>query len=140
MMVNGDDCSVTVSAARVSSLQGSLTLAGHHRGQIAAPHRIDPVGRDRAVVGLRATWPAGTLMCQQAVRPHEPKNTTAAGTDASKAQPRPQLAVALAMEGAVRQKLSDRHHQVLIRHGPARAGALALNHLGWAAVAIEGRP
>src|SRR3954447_21840510 len=96
--------------------------------------------RDRAVVDLGATSPACTLLRQQAVRTHEPKNTTAAGADAGEAQPRPQLAMALAMEGAVRRKLSDRYHQVLIRHGPERAGALALNHLGWAAVAIEGRP
>src|SRR4051812_36291802 len=140
MMVNGDDCSVTVSAARVSSLQGSLTLAGHHRGQIAAPHRIDPIGGDRAVVGPRAARPAGTLVRQQAALAHEPQDPAPAGADAGEAQPRPQLAVALAMEGAVRQKLADRHHQVLVRHGPERAGALALAHLGGAAVAIDGRP
>jgi hypothetical protein len=79
-------------------------------------------------------------MSQQAMLAHEPQDAAPAGAEAGEAQPRPQLAVALAMEGAVRQKLADLHHQVLIRHGPERAGALALNHLGWAAVAIEGRP
>src|SRR5215212_5686616 len=57
-VIDGDDCSVTVSAARVSSLQGSLTLAGHDRGQIGAPHDIHPLGGDRAVVGARAVRPA----------------------------------------------------------------------------------
>jgi hypothetical protein len=44
------------------------------------------------------------------------------------------------MKGAVRQELPDRCHQVIIRHGLARSGLLALNHLGWAAVTIDGRP
>src|SRR3954454_20928298 len=117
-----------------------LALAGHHRGQIGPPHQVDSPGRDRAVVGPRAVRPPGTLVRQQAVLAGEPEDAAAAGADAREAQHRPQLAVALAMEEAVRQKLADLHHQVLIRHGPERAGALALNHLGWAAVAIEGRP
>src|SRR4051812_28689886 len=59
-VIDSDDCSVTVSAARVSSLQGCLAFAGHHRGQVGAPHHIDPLGGDCAVVGLWATRLAGT--------------------------------------------------------------------------------
>src|SRR4051812_38128518 len=117
-----------------------LALAGHDRGQIAAPHDVDPLGGDRAVVGSRAMRAAGTLMRQQAMLAHEPQDAAPTGADAGEAQPRPQLAVALAVERAVLQELPDLHHQVLIRHGPERARALALNLLGWAAVAIEGRP
>jgi hypothetical protein len=139
-MVDGDDCSVTVSAARVSALQGSLTLAGQNGGEVGAPHGVDRLGGDRAIVGLGAARSTGTLMRQQAVFLHQPKNTAAAGADAGQAQPRPQLAVALAVERAVRQQLSDRHHQAIIRHGAERAGALALDQLGRAAVAIERCP
>ena len=78
MMIDGDDCSVTVSAARVSSLQGRLPLAGHHRGQVGAPHLIDPLGGDRAVVGPRAVRPSGTLVRQQAILAHEPQNAASA--------------------------------------------------------------
>src|SRR5688572_27614372 len=39
-----------------------LALASHDRGQVGAPHQVDPLGGDRAVVGLRAPWPTGTLM------------------------------------------------------------------------------
>src|SRR4029079_6336709 len=117
-----------------------LALASDDGGQVGAPHEIDPLGGDPAVVGARAMRAGGTLMRQQAVLAHQPQDAAPAGAEAGEAQPRPQLAVALAMEESVRHKLSDLHHQVLIRHGPERAGALALNHLGWAAVAIEGRP
>src|SRR4051794_4553201 len=49
----------------------------------------------------------GTLLRQQAVLAREPQDTAAAGADAGEAPPRPELAVALAVEGAARQELSD---------------------------------
>ena len=40
-----------------------LALAGHDRGQIAAPHYVDPLSGDPAVMGSRAMLrAAGTLM------------------------------------------------------------------------------
>ena len=94
------------------------------------PHiTIDPLGGDRAVVGSRAMRAAGTLMRQQAVLAHQPQDAAPAGADAGEAQPRPQLAVALAVERAVRQELPDRRHQVLVRHRPERPGPLALDRL-----------
>src|SRR3954452_17674235 len=117
-----------------------LAFTGHHRGQVGAPHQINPLGGDGAVMGARAPWPARALMGQQAVLAHQPQDAEPAGAEALKAQPRPQLAVALAMKRAARQKLADRRHQIVIRRGPTWSRPLALSHSGWAAVAIEGRP
>src|SRR4029079_6077698 len=61
-MIDGDYCRATVSAARVSSLQGRLAFASDDAGQVGAPHEIDPLGGDGAVVGPRAMRAAGTLM------------------------------------------------------------------------------
>jgi hypothetical protein len=59
---------------------------------------------------------APALMRQQAMLAHQPQDPAAAGADPLEAQPRPELAIALAMERAVGQELPDRPHQVLIRH------------------------
>ena len=57
---------------------------------------------------------ADTLMRQQAVLTRQPKDTAPAGADALETQPRPKLAVALAMKGAGLQKLPDLRHQILV--------------------------
>src|SRR4051794_37933300 len=76
-----------------------LALAGHHRGHVGAPHGVDPLGRDRAPSwGLRAVRPPGALVGRQAVLAGEPQDAAAAGADARETQPRPELAVALAVE------------------------------------------
>src|SRR3982751_4905709 len=72
--------------------------------------------------GPRAVRPAGTLVRQQAVLAHQPQDAASAGADAGEAQPGPQLAVALAMKGAVSQELPDRRHQLCIRRGAERPG------------------
>src|SRR3954447_8051237 len=138
-MIDGDDCSVTVSAARVSSLQGRLAFASDDAGQVGAPHDVDPLGGDPAVVGPRAMRAAGTLMGQQAMLAHQPQDAAPTGADAGEAQPRPQLAVAFAMKRTAGQELADRCHQVVIRRRPAWPRPLALRHAGWAAVAIKSR-
>lgn len=71
-----------------------LAFTGHHRGQVGAPHQIDPLGGDRAVMCLRAVRSADALMSQQAVPAHQPQDPAATGADADQAQPRPQLPVA----------------------------------------------
>src|SRR3954470_3771305 len=71
------------------------------------PHQVDPLGRDRAVVGPRAVSTPGTLVRQQAVLTREPQDAAPAGADAGEAQPRPQLTIALTVEGAVLQQLPD---------------------------------
>src|SRR6186997_900194 len=139
-VIDGNDCSVTVSAARVSSLQGSLALAGHDRRQVGAPHYVDPLGGDLAIMGARAPRPARALMRQQAMLAHEPQDAAAAGADAGEAQPRPQLAVALAVERAVLQELPDLRHQVLVRHRAKRSRSLAPHIVQVVAMAVDGRP
>src|SRR4051794_25667557 len=52
---------------------------------------------------------------------------------------RHQLAVALAMEGALGQQLPDLPHQVLVRHRAGRPGSPAFAGLG-VTVAVHGRP
>src|SRR5918912_1140052 len=118
---------------------GSLTLAGHHRGQVRTPHHIHPLGGDGAVVGARAVWPTGASVGQEAVLAHQPQDATPAGADAGAAQPRPQLAVALAMERAVVQELPDRLDQLLVRHRAERPGPLARDRR-WMTVAVDGGP
>src|SRR4051795_10686515 len=118
---------------------GRLALAGHHRGQVGPPHQVDPLGRDRAVVRLWPAGPPGALRWQQAVRPHEPQDAAAAGADAGEAQPGPELAVTLAVEGAVPQELPDRLDQGLVRHRADRPGPPTLALIR-AAVAVDGRP
>src|SRR4051794_9932175 len=117
----------------------SLALAGHDRGQIGAPHDIHPLGDDRAVVGARAPRPAGTLVRQQAILAHQPQNAAPAGADAGKAQPGPQLAVALAMKGRGRHELPDRPHQRLVRHRTVRPRPSARDRLRLLAMAVDGR-
>ena len=117
-----------------------LALAGHHRGQVATPHLIDPLGGDRAVMGSRATRPAGTLMRQQAVLAHQPQDAAAAGAEAGKAQPRPQLAVALAMKGTGLQELPDLPRQVLVRHCAEWPRSPAFERLRSVAMAVDGGP
>src|SRR4051812_30368261 len=115
-----------------------LSLAGHHRGHVGPPHEIDPLGRDRAVVSFRAVWTSGTLMGQQAVLAGEPQDAATAGADAREAQPRPRLAVALAVEGALRQEPPDRLGQRVVRHRALRPGPPTLDILR-AAVAVDRR-
>src|SRR5688500_17787936 len=116
-----------------------LALAGHDAGQVGTPHEIDPFGGDRAVVGARAMRPAGTLVGQEAVLAHQPQDAAPAGADARKPQPRPQLAIALAVERAVGQQLADRRVQGLVRHRAARPWRPAHARCG-AAVAVDGGP
>src|SRR4051794_8861847 len=108
-------------------------------GQVGPPHQVDPLGRDRAVVRLWPAGPPGALRCQQAVRPHEPQDAASAGADVGEAQPGPELAVALAVEGAVPQERPDRLDQGLVRHRADRPRPPTLA-LVRAAVAVDGRP
>ena len=52
-----------------------LALADQGRGQIRAPHRVHPLGADRAVVGPRAVRPADPARGEQVVRPHQPQDS-----------------------------------------------------------------
>src|SRR5512132_2059647 len=50
----------------------SLPLAGDGGSEIGAPHLVDPLRSDGAVVGLRAVRPANPARRQRAVLPHQP--------------------------------------------------------------------
>src|SRR3954471_5314236 len=66
-----------------------LAFASDDAGQVGAPHEIDPLGGDGAVVGSRAMRAAGTLMSKQAMLAHEPQDAAPTGADAGEAQSRP---------------------------------------------------
>src|SRR5688500_18178663 len=66
--------------------------------------------------------------------------TASAGADAGKAQPGPQLAVALAMKGAVSEQLLDRRYQAFVRHRALRPGSPADGLLRAMTVSVNGRP
>src|SRR4051812_11811656 len=86
--------------------------------------------RPVVIVPSCALGPPGALRCQQAVRPHEPQDAAAAAADAGEAQPGPELAVTLAVEGAVPQELPDRLDQGLVRHRADRPGPPMLALIG----------
>src|SRR4051794_41300105 len=80
----------------------------------------------------------GTLVRQQAVLAREPQDA-AAGANPREAQPRPQLTIALTVEGAVLQQLPDLPDQGLVRHRADRPRPPPLAAIR-AAVAVDGRP
>jgi hypothetical protein len=51
-----------------------LTFAGDRCRQVGAPHRIDHVGDDGAVVMARPPWRAGPHRSEQVILPHQPQN------------------------------------------------------------------
>src|SRR4051812_18344009 len=108
-------------------------------GQVGPPHQVDPVRGDRAVVGPRAVPTPGTLVRQQAALTREPRDAAPAGADPREAQPRPQLTIALTVEGAVLQQLPDLPDQGRVRHRADRPRPPPLAAIR-AAVAVDGRP
>src|SRR4051812_27364122 len=83
---------------------------------------------------------AHPLVRQEAVLAREPEDAAAAGTDAREAQPRPQLAVALAVEGAGGQELPGLLDQAIVRHRAERPGPLVGGFARPVPMAADGRP
>src|SRR3954463_7803177 len=98
-----------------------LSLTRNSRGQVRAPHRVHRLGDDGAVVGARTPGHPGPGGCKQVVLAHEPQDATLGRANARHAQPRPDLAVTLAVKGAGGQDGLDRLDQGRIRHRPNRA-------------------
>src|SRR3954453_10111267 len=98
-----------------------LPLAREGRGQVGAPHRVHRLGDDGAVVAARTPGHPGPGGRKQVVRAHEPQDATLGRANARPAQPRPDLAVTLAVKGAGGQDGLDRLDQGRIRHRPNRA-------------------
>src|SRR3954454_16258668 len=85
--------------------------------------------------GRPARWCAN----RRAVLAHQPQDAAPAGADTGKAQPRPQLAVALAVEGAGSQELPDFPDQILVQHRAERPGSLGGGSVRSVPMAVDGR-
>src|SRR5918996_1099539 len=116
-----------------------LPLAGHGRGQVGAPHLVDPLRADRPVVGLRAVRPTDPVRRQQVVLAHQPQDAAFGGADAGEAQPRPDLAMALAVEGTRSEQRADRLDQRLVRHRSDRTRPSPGTRLLASAMSIQRR-
>ncbi len=99
-----------------------LPLGRPGGGQVGAPHRVDPVRDDGAVVVARTARVPTRVGAKQVVGAHRRSTPTLGGAHALHAQPCPDLAMAFAVEGAVGQDGADPQEQCGIRHRPDRAG------------------
>jgi hypothetical protein len=96
---------------------GRAVIAGHeHRdlplgrpggGQIGAPHRVHPLRDDGAVVVARAARCADARGGEQIMGAHQAQHAALGGAHALQAQPCPDLAVTLAVEGAAGEGGAD---------------------------------
>ncbi len=115
---------------------------GHRRSQIGAPHVVDPVGDNGAVMMAWARRPAPTLRRQQSMLPHQPQDPACRGANAAKTQAGPNLTIAFTGEGRMSQDGANVLHQHLIRtrsHGTrALPGTIRLP--GPLTLGIKGRP
>ena len=84
-----------------------------HRG-VDAPHRVGPLGQDRAVVALRLNRLRLPLRRQQIVLAHQPQDAPHRGAHLAHPQPRPHLAVAFAMEGRLLDGAKDLGQELFI--------------------------
>src|SRR4051794_35316619 len=85
--------------------------------------------------GRPARWCAN----RRAVLARQPQDAAPAGADTGKAPPRPQLAVALAVEGAGSQELPDFPDQGLVQHRAERPGSLVGGSVQSVPMAVDGR-
>ena len=89
-------------------------FGGHGRGRVGPPHHVGSFRDDSPVVGLGAVGMANPLRGLEAVLPHQPADALLGGPDALEAEPGPDLAVALAVEGRLGQDAADVADQLLI--------------------------
>ena len=87
------------------------------------------IGRDRAVVGLRAMGAADPVWGLEAVLAHQPLDTLLGGANALVAESGPDLAVALAVERRLGQHAANMVDQFLIRTGAERTSLPGLRSL-----------
>src|SRR5215831_18995684 len=73
-------------------------LLGVEAGRVGAPHLVRARGGDRAGVPRIANRRSQTPGRQQVVHPHQPQDSLAANGEAPMGQPRPDLAIAFAVE------------------------------------------
>jgi len=94
---------------------------GQHRRGIRAPDLIGHVRGDAAVVGLVSACSTGVVGRRQAVGPHQAPDALLGGPDALVSEARPDLAVALTMEGRRLNDPADAVHQLFVEARPGRA-------------------
>jgi hypothetical protein len=93
----------------------------HGRRHVAAPKLVGPIGDDRPIVRLRAMGMPDSVRCLEAVLAHQPPDPLLRDPDALIAEPRPDLAIALAMERRLGQDAANVADQLLVVAWPERA-------------------
>jgi len=101
---------------------GGVALVGHAPGGVDGPHLVRTLGDDGALVDLRAADGRRPLAGEQPMCTHDAQHPSHRGADALLlTQAGPDLAVALADEGACVQDAADPGKQRLVVEGGARA-------------------
>ena len=98
-----------------------LAFASPGRGYVGAPHGVQRVRDDGAVVVARAAGRADPRGCHQGVLAHQSQHSVPGGADAGKAQAGPYLAIAFALERAGGEDGPDPLDQSRIRHRSCRS-------------------
>src|SRR3954471_23834386 len=116
-----------------------LAFAGDRRRQVGAPHCINLVRDDGAVVAARPPRCTGPRRGKQIILPHQPQHPAQRGAGPGMAQSCPHLAVSFAMERAGGKHTPDRRRQRLIRHRAERPAPLRHRRRRGGQVAIHAR-
>src|SRR3954470_4121316 len=116
-----------------------LAFASDRRRQVGAPHRIDRVRDDGAVVIARPPRRADPRRREQIVLAHQPQHPAQRGAGPGMTQSCPDLAVPLAMERAGGKHAADRRRQRLIRHRTERPAPLRRRRHRGGEMAIHAR-
>ena len=119
----GTDAQALAGAVVDEDEDGGVALVGEAASGVDGPHPVGPVGDDGAVVDLGSADGDGALVGEQPVLAHDAQHPRHRGAGASLLpQPCPDLAVALADEGACGQEdAMDLCEQRLVVEGGAWA-------------------
>jgi hypothetical protein len=96
-------------------------FGGESSSHICAPHIVDPIGGDSAVMD---SWPRGAapaMRRQELVFSHQTQNPSFRGSDASIAESGPHFAISFPMKRALGQDGLDMLHQLSIATRPLRS-------------------
>ena len=117
-------------------------LEGEGGGHICSPHGIDGFGDDRAVMVARTARSTQAGRGLKAVLSHQAAHALLRGTQTRVTQPRPDLPIPLAMEGAARERLPDGLDQRGVGHRSLRPRPAPWHrwHRGRAPGPIDPRP
>src|SRR5512134_1869988 len=137
-LVGVDADALAVAVVDGDEDMGHALRHGDGLGHVSPPQDVHGVGGDGAVVRLLRPL-ADPVRRQQPILAHQPADASGRAADPGKAQPRPDLAVALAGEPALGDHLLDVLHQRRVVAGVDRAGA-APRRRGCLAMAIEAGP